>query len=126
MKSKRLNQLDLNVSIGHGKCFPIRMVWSIVPEDVYEKRNLKIETKSSKRGYKKSKETKKRNRFTVFITNIDSSKASIDDVGQIYKLRWQVELCFKHWKSIYRIHEGHFANNHLKNYFCSFLSMETA
>lgn len=105
MKSKGLIQLDLKVLIGHGKFFPIRMVLSIVPEDVYEKRIRKIETKSGRRGYKTSKETKTRNRFTIFITNIDSSKASIDDVVQLYKLRWQVELCFKHWKSIYRIHE---------------------
>jgi transposase len=50
-----------------------------------------------------SMETKIRNRFTIFITNIDSTKASINDIVLLYRLRWQVELCFKHWKSIYKI-----------------------
>lgn len=103
MKSNGLTNLDIEVFIGKGKLVPIRMVLSIVPETVYEKRIRKIESKSSRKGYKTSMETKIRNRFTIFITNIDSTKASLNDIVLLYRLRWQVELCFKHWKSIYKI-----------------------
>lgn len=103
MKSNGLKNLDIEVFIGKGKLVPIRMVLSIVPEAIYEKRIRKIESKSSKKGYQTSIETKIRNRFTIFITNIDSSKATLNDIVQLYRLRWQVELCFKHWKSIYKI-----------------------
>jgi len=103
MKYSGLTNLDIEVFMGKGKLVPIRMVLSIVPEAVYEKRIRKIESKSSKRGYQTSMETKIRNRFTIFITNIDSTKATLNDIFQLYRLRWQVELCFKHWKSIYKI-----------------------
>lgn len=103
MKSTGLRNLDVEVFVGKGKFVPIRMVLSIVPESVYEKRIRKIESKSSKRGYKTSMETKIRNRYTIFITNVDSTKATLNDIVLLYRLRWQVELCFKYWKSIYKI-----------------------
>ena len=105
MKSNGLRDLDIEVFIGKGKFVPIRMVLSIVPEAVYEKRIRKIVSKSSKKGYKTLEETKIRNRFTLFITNIDSTKATLNAIFQLYRLRWQVELCFKHWKSIYKIED---------------------
>ena len=36
---------------------------------------------------------------TYWITNLDREKFSASDVVKLYKLRWQIELLFKEWKS---------------------------
>lgn len=36
---------------------------------------------------------------TYWITNLDRVKFSASDVVKLYKLRWQIELLFKEWKS---------------------------
>jgi hypothetical protein len=48
----------------------------------------------------------KRNRktFTYLHTNLDRRTFHIDDVGTLYRLRWQVELLFKEWKSHANLH----------------------
>ena len=41
--------------------------------------------------------------INVFITNIPSELISPHDIPIVYRLRWQVELIFKTWKSHYKI-----------------------
>ena len=39
----------------------------------------------------------------IYITNVDSRILSYQDVHEVYSLRWQIELMFKIWKSIFKI-----------------------
>jgi IS4 transposase len=39
----------------------------------------------------------------MYITNIEKAKLSAEAIRNIYRLRWQVELVFKTWKSTYNI-----------------------
>lgn len=41
---------------------------------------------------------------TVLVTNLARSRFAFDDVAQLYRLRWQVELLFKEWKSYANLH----------------------
>jgi hypothetical protein len=49
----------------------------------------------------------KRNKaaFVYLHTNLPRETFSADDVGQIYRLRWQVELLFKEWKPHTNLHK---------------------
>lgn len=38
-----------------------------------------------------------------FATSLDPEQFSGSEVGQIYRLRWQIELLFKEWKSLLRL-----------------------
>lgn len=38
-------------------------------------------------------------RFTLLHTNLNRSDFATAEVGQLYRLRWQIELLFKEWKS---------------------------
>jgi hypothetical protein len=42
--------------------------------------------------------------YMVLVTNLDRKLFSPSDVYQIYRLRWQVELLFKEWKSYCNLH----------------------
>jgi len=81
----------------------MRLIVSIVPNDVYEKRIRKIDKTNKDHGYQTSDDYKARIRFNIFITNVITQVLSKEQVLTIYKLRWQIELMFKNWKSICKI-----------------------
>lgn len=43
--------------------------------------------------------------YNIYITNIDASELSIEWIHLLYALRWQIELLFKIWKSLFEIDE---------------------
>jgi len=45
------------------------------------------------------------NQFTMLVTNVSRSTLSARQVAEVYRLRWQVELMFKEWKSHANLHE---------------------
>lgn len=47
---------------------------------------------------------KKTKSFVYLLTNLPEQRYDIDTVCLIYKLRWQVELLFKEWKSYANLH----------------------
>ena len=42
--------------------------------------------------------------LNVFITNVPFKDISVQEAYDLYKIRWQIELIFKIWKSILKIH----------------------
>jgi IS4 transposase len=52
-----------------------------------------------------SKEYKSRARLNIFITNISAEVLELEQIHSVYTLRWQIELVFKVWKSIGKIHK---------------------
>jgi IS4 transposase len=42
--------------------------------------------------------------FNLFVTNAEEDKLPMKKVLPLYRLRWQVELMFKNWKSVFSIH----------------------
>jgi hypothetical protein len=67
---------------------------------------LRDAIKSNKtRGYQLSDETRQRMRFNLIITNASAEDLPAENVYLIYKIRWQIELNFKIWKSIIKIDE---------------------
>ena len=42
-------------------------------------------------------------KFNIFITNAPKEKLAASDIYEFYRLRWQIELLFKIWKSIFKI-----------------------
>ena len=49
------------------------------------------------------------NQFTMLVTNVSRRTLSARQVAEVYRLRWQVELMFKEWKSHANLHEFHSA-----------------
>lgn len=102
MKSIRVNNLDINVFIGKKKR-PVRLIAELVPEQVYEQRLKQRNLENKSLGYTTSDEFKNRARFNLHICNIASSDCSWETILKLYRMRWQIELVFKIWKSIMHI-----------------------
>jgi len=43
--------------------------------------------------------------FTILVTNVARAVLRSKEVAQMYRLRWQIELMFKEWKSHANLHE---------------------
>ena len=103
MIKKQITQIEKYIFGGKTQRMPLRLIIEIVPDEVYQKRIRKIEKENKSRGYSTSDEYKARCRFNLFITNVKVQYLSMDEVLKLYKLRWQIELMFKNWKSICKI-----------------------
>ena len=103
LRSKK-NYLEKNVYIGRRKYMPVRLIIFKVPEDKVRQRLIKQLKKSERRMTKVSSTVLNRVDFNMFITNVDDTVLSAESVFETYKLRWQIELIFKIWKSLVKIH----------------------
>jgi hypothetical protein len=51
--------------------------------------------------------------MTRLCTNLPRTPFSSDLVARLYRFRWQIELCFKEWKSYANLHKFDTANAHI-------------
>jgi IS4 transposase len=105
MKKNKLTSCEKQVLVGKKDQEELRLIVAIVPEHVYEERIKKVNKYNKAKGWKTSDDYKARCRFNLFITNVSNKNISLEEVMLLYRLRWQVELMFKNWKSICAIHK---------------------
>jgi hypothetical protein len=103
MSKQELTQCEKQVLVGKQAQAKLRLVIQIVPEQVYQERIRKINKKNKEDGWTTSEDYKVRCRFNLFITNVQAEDLSIKEVLILYRLRWQIELMFKNWKSVCKI-----------------------
>ncbi len=68
-----------------------------------KERKEKVEKVAKKKGIKKSKNTIKLIGITIYISNIKSTVVPSNQIHDMYSLRWQIEIIFKIWKSIFHL-----------------------
>ena len=75
---RRRLDLDVQWERPHGRTLRLRLILIWVPDD---------------------------KRFTMLVTDVSRSILSSRQAAEVYRLRWQVELMFKEWKSHTNLHE---------------------
>lgn len=103
MAEAKQTTMEIDVLIGEKKKLPVRLIVNLLPEEVYNERIRKITKQYQKKGKKISERYKEYARFNFYITNIPSETVSLGELMLLYRLRWQIELVFKVWKSIFKI-----------------------
>src|SRR5690606_37737359 len=48
--------------------------------------------------------------LNLFVTNVEREKCDAEAIYELYTLRWQIELVFKTWKSVMKLHKIHSMN----------------
>lgn len=89
-----------------------RIVALRAPKGVAEQRRRKARKEANKKGYTASKQKLELCDWTIFITNIPVEMATAEMLFVLYKIRWQIELIFKQFKSILQIHKSDTSNIH--------------
>lgn len=102
MKRKGLTCIEEELYVGSKEKHKTRVVVELIPAEKYEERVRKTQRKASKNSRNVGKNAKARMGLNIFITNTD---VPASQVRILYSLRWQIELMFKIWKSIVKIHE---------------------
>jgi hypothetical protein len=105
MIKEHIPRMEKTIYAGKSERMLLRLIIETVPDKVYQKRIRKIEKNNKLFGYNTSDEYKARCHLNLFITNVKAEDLSIDEVLNLYRLRWQIELMFKNWKSISKIDE---------------------
>lgn len=100
IKKSGTNQKEFMVYIGRNKFSPMRLIARALDNAEVQKR---IRRKNRSRG-KISKESEAKCELNLIVTNIPAEKVAFSDIYPIYKIRWQIEIVFKTWKSILKIH----------------------
>jgi hypothetical protein len=103
MAENGIKIMEKQVLIGENR-LPVRLMIGLVPPEVYQQRVRRKEKEEKKKGRKTKEKTKQLLGFNLFITNADAEKLPLDKIMPLYRFRWQVELQFKNWKSLFSIH----------------------
>ncbi|MDG4658549.1 IS4 family transposase [Ectobacillus antri] len=86
-----------NVYIGYEHRHPTRLVLYRLTQNEWNKR-LSHHKKMNK------KMPKAASKVNLLVTNISPEKLPATEIYHFYSLRWQIEILFKTWKSIFNIH----------------------
>ena len=103
MRRNNINQVEEIVYLDEKLTLQVRLFIYLLPPDVYNERIRKANHNAKKKGRQLSKEFKARARLNLFITSAPEEMISLDTAWKIYTLRWQIELSFKTWKSLWKI-----------------------
>jgi hypothetical protein len=103
MTENGIEIMEKQVWIGENR-FPVRLMLGVVPPEVYQQRIRRKNMEEKKKGRQTKETTRQLLHFNLFITNADADKLPLDKIMPLYRFRWQVELQFKNWKSLFSIH----------------------
>ena len=94
--------MEVAVLVGEQK-LPTRLIIEMLPQNEVQRRLSKANREAEKKGRKLTTQYKSRARLNLFLTNIPVEWVATQQVRKLYRIRWQIELRFKAWKSYYRI-----------------------
>lgn len=92
------NVLILQGYLGKEK-IPIRLVIYRLRSEVINQRLRAANKQARKKGETMSKSKRLLLHFAIFVTNTPEEMISSEMIGTVYRLRWEIELVFKRWKS---------------------------
>lgn len=92
--------VDQDVVLGGGGCrVACRLIARRVPAAVAALRRLRLRDKSAERGDRVSLVALALCDWTVLVTNVPREKLNVEEAVALARMRWQIELLFKLWKS---------------------------
>jgi hypothetical protein len=103
-KLKGRTWLDQEVLMGREQKVPMRLVAIKLNESVTAERIRKAKTDRDKR-LNHSADYYVLLGYVIFLTTVDRQTWTYKEVAQAYRLRWQIEILFKTWKSGFKIED---------------------
>lgn len=90
--------------IGANEKLKTRLIITKLSEENKMKR--KIKNKLASQRYKRGMDAERSDLWdsiNVYVTNINEKMMQADEIHDLYSLRWQIEIMFKVWKSLFKI-----------------------
>lgn len=107
LKGQKGKYLDMDVYVGEKAKEPVRLIANLLTEKQKQER---VKRKTANRGNKLGKDVLEAMGINMFVANVGRDKCDAACIYELYRLRWQIELVFKTWKSNMNIHRIHQMN----------------
>lgn len=91
--------LDLPITLGAHQHLACRLLAVRVPQEVADRRRYRLQQVARKKGRTVSASTLALCAWTLIITNAPVDLLSLQEALVLLRMRWQMELLFKLWKS---------------------------
>jgi hypothetical protein len=104
MKQNNIRYQEVSVYIGTRQKHLVRLVAELMPEEIINRRMARVNRRAKKEGRKVGEKYKIYASMNLFVSNVPQQWLPTSELHSIYRLRWQIELRFKVWKSYCRIH----------------------
>lgn len=103
-RSDRDGSCDLDVFVldAGGKHPPLRSRLVVIkkPPEAVEKARKRALRESQRGGHKNDPLSLRCSEHLLLVTSLDHKKAGVEKLGELYRLRWRIELAFKRLKSL--------------------------
>ncbi len=98
--------VEMKVQLGKNAAVSCRLMAVRVPKKVAAERRRKIRAKAKQKGKTPSQRRLEMADWTVLATNAPQPLLTLDEAFVLLRVRWQIELLFKLWKSEGKIDES--------------------
>lgn len=110
LKKLPKNKTETDIFLGANHKIPCRLFVCRVSKDVVKQRRKRLKEEERKRQRKLSAQSYELIHWTLLVTNVPQNLLSFQEAQNLLRLRWQIELLFKLWKSHAFIDEWHTQN----------------
>lgn len=91
--------VDRDVQLGCAERVACRVIARPVPPEVAALRQKRLREKNERRGERTSALALALCAWTILVTNVPRAQLTVDEAMALARMRWQIELIFKNWKS---------------------------
>lgn len=98
-KAQGADRLDLQVRLGVETKLDARLLAVRVPKEIAEERRRRLHAEARHKGQTVSQARLRLCDWTVLVTNCPADLLSLEEALVLARVRWQIELLFKLWKS---------------------------
>jgi hypothetical protein len=99
LRTCKKGAVDMPILAGKTMRVPMRLITLRLPKAIAKQRRVNLRAKGRKKGYQPKPETLELRGWSIYVTNASSAQLSVAQVQALLRLRWQIELLFKLWKS---------------------------
>lgn len=103
MRNRKIATRQFEVYLGKEKNVACRLIIECLPPQVSEQKRRKAIRAAQREGRTLGNDTLSRIGLNLFITNLSDEELPMKNVWPLYRLRWQIELVFKVFKSVAQI-----------------------
>jgi hypothetical protein len=99
LQSTEANRFERRVLLGAESRLPVRLFVTRLPQEVADERRRKAQEAARRKGRTLSPRHLALLNWSLYITNAPPELLHLEEAVRLYRVRWQIELIFKVWKS---------------------------
>jgi Transposase DDE domain len=106
LEAQPTDTIELAVTLGERQRLAARLLAVRVPQDVAATRRRRLRQTARDKGRQVSATRLALAAWTIFVTNVPTERLTLRETLVLGRMRWQIELLFKLWKSQGRVDES--------------------